>query len=250
VDPVTPPIIEVTHLTKVFDDTVAVDDVTLQVDRGEFVGFLGPNGAGKTTTIAMLLGVVAPTRGTIRILGESMPQGREYVLSRVNFSSPYVALPHELTVRENLIVFSHLYGVANPRETIDKLTETFGIAHLLGRRTGALSSGESARLNLVKAFLNDPEILFLDEPTAALDPDAADTVRSLLVDFKAERGLTIFYTSHNMREVERLSSRIIFLHRGRVVADGPTAEILRQHHKADLEEFFLELARSGAGEAQ
>ncbi len=243
-----PPIIDVSHLTKMFDDMVAVDDVTFQVLRGEFVGFLGPNGAGKTTTIAMLLGVVAPTRGSIQILGQAMPQGRGAVLSRVNFSSPYVALPHELTVRENLLVFSHLYSVPNAREVIDKLAETFGIAHLLRRRTGALSSGESARLNLVKAFLNNPEILFLDEPTAALDPEAADTVRSLLVELKVARGLTIFYTSHNMREVERLSSRIIFLHHGRVVADGPAAEILREHHKTDLEEFFVELARSGVGE--
>jgi len=242
------PIIDVSHLTKEFDGVVAVDDITFQVGRGEFVGFLGPNGAGKTTTIAMLLGIVAPTRGTIRILGHAMPQNRQVVLSRVNFSSPYVALPHHLTVWENLFVFSHLYSVPNPRSLIRQLTETFGIAHLLGRRAGALSSGETARLNLVKAFLNDPEVLFLDEPTAALDPEAADTVRTLLVDLKETRALTIFYTSHNMREVERLSSRIIFLHRGRIVADGTAADILQQHQKADLEEFFVELARSHAEE--
>ncbi len=239
------PIIDVSHLTKLFDGTVAVDDVTFRVGRGEFVGFLGPNGAGKTTTIAMLLGVVAPTRGEIQILGYRMPDQRGAILQRVNFSSPYVALPHDLTVRENLLVFSHLYTIPHAHETIRRLAETFGIVHLLGRRTGALSSGETARLNLVKAFLNDPDVLFLDEPTAALDPEAADTVRALLVRLKEERGLTIFYTSHNMREVERLSSRIIFLHRGRILADGPAPEVLRQYQKTDLEEFFVELARAG-----
>jgi len=209
------------------------------------VGFLGPNGAGKTTTIAMLLGLIAPSGGAVRILGRRMPEERQAVLGRVNFSSPYVALPYDLTVRENLIVFSHLYGVPRHRQKIDELAALFGVAHLLGRRTGALSSGETARVNLVKAFLNDPEVLFLDEPTAALDPEAADTVRALLRRLRERQGLTIFYTSHNMREVERLSSRIIFLHRGRILADGPAAQIVRQYGKADLEEFFVALARSG-----
>ncbi len=242
------PIIKVSHLTKVFNSTVAVDDITFHVERTEFVGFLGPNGAGKTTTIAMLLGVVAPTRGEILVLGHPMPRDRQAVLSHVNFSSPYVALPHDLTVWENLVVFSHLYTIPNVRRRVRQLAETFGVEHLLGRRTGALSSGEAARVNLVKAFLNDPEILFLDEPTAALDPEAADTVRSLLEQLKKERELTIFYTSHNMREVERLSSRIIFLHHGRIVAEGPADEVVRQYRKADLEEFFVDLARSGREE--
>jgi len=208
------------------------------------LGFLGPNGAGKTTTIAMLLGLIAPTGGTIRILGQEMPRRREAILARVNFSSPYVALPHDLTVRENLVVFSHLYNVAEHRRKIRDLGELFGVSHLLDRRTGRLSSGEIARVNLVKAFLNDPQILFLDEPTAALDPEAADAVRTLLMRQRDERGLTIFYTSHNMREVERLSTRIIFLHHGRIIADGPAEQIVREYGKADLEEFFVALARS------
>lgn len=173
-----------------------------------------------------------------------MPRRREAVLARVNFSSPYVALPHDLTVRENLVVFSHLYNVAAYRQKIRDLVELFGVSHLLDQRTGRLSSGEIARVNLVKAFLNDPEVLFLDEPTAALDPEAADVVRTLLVRLRDERGLTIFYTSHNMREVERLSTRIIFLHHGRIIADGPADQIVREYGKADLEEFFVALARA------
>jgi ABC-2 type transport system ATP-binding protein len=238
------PVIDVAGLTKTFNGSPAVDGISFQVHRGELLGFLGPNGAGKTTTIAMLLGLIAPTTGTVRILGQPMPERRHAILARVNFSSPYVALPYDLTVRENLTVFSHLYGLAAVRRTIGGLSELFGVAHLLDRRTGALSSGETARVNLVKAFLNDPDVLFLDEPTAALDPEAADTVRSLLLRLGRDRGLTIFYTSHNMREVERLSSRIIFLHRGRIIADGPAAQIVRDYGKSDLEEFFVALARS------
>jgi len=238
------PVIDVAGLTKAFDRSRAVDGISFQVRRGELLGFLGLNGAGKTTTIAMLLGLIAPTAGTVRILGQPMPDRRRDILARVNFSSPYVALPYDLTVRENLTVFSHLYGLAAPRRTIADLSELFGVAHLLDRRTGSLSSGETARVNLVKAFLNDPDVLFLDEPTAALDPEAADTVRSLLLRLGRDRGLTIFYTSHNMREVERLSSRIIFLHRGRIIADGPAAQVVRDYGKSDLEEFFVALARS------
>lgn len=239
------PVIDVSHLTKVFDRrSVAVDDISFQVLRGELLGFLGPNGAGKTTTIAMLLGIITPTRGQIRLLGQDMPREKREVLGRVNFSSPYVALPYDLTVLENLIVYGHLYSVGELRRTIHRLAETFAVEHLLHQRTGRLSSGEIARVNLVKAFLNAPEILFLDEPTASLDPEAADAVRSLLVRLQREQNLTIFYTSHNMREVERLSTRIIFLHRGRIVADGLAQDIIAEYGKTDLEEFFVELARS------
>ncbi len=237
-------VIEVDNLTKVFDRTIAVDGISFRVEEGELLGFLGPNGAGKTTTIAMLLGLIEPTRGTIRILGQPMPAQREAVLGRVNFSSPYVALPYDLTVRENLVVFGGLYDLSDVHARIRRLADLFGVASVLDRRTGLLSSGETARVNLIKALLNDPDILFLDEPTAALDPEAADTVRTLLLQLRAERGITIFYTSHNMREVERLSTRIIFLHHGRIVADGPAKEIVREYGKADLEEFFVALARS------
>lgn len=192
-----PPVIEVSHLTKLFHGATAVDNISFQVERGELLGFLGPNGAGKTTTIAMLLGIITLTRGRIRLLGLDMPRERREVLARVNFSSPYVALPYDLTVWENLMVYAHLHSVREPRRAIRRLSEVFGAGHPLNQRTGRLSSGEIARVNLVKAFLNDPEILFLDEPTASLDPEAAHTVRSLLVRLQREQNLTIFYTSHN-----------------------------------------------------
>jgi ABC-2 type transport system ATP-binding protein len=239
------PVIELRNLVKVFDGQTAVDGVSMTVERGEFIGFLGPNGAGKTTTIGMLLGVVQPTSGSVHILGRQMPSDRQAILSRANFSSPYVSMPSNLSVIENLLVFAHLYLAPRPRARIQHLAEVFGVTHLLARQTRALSSGEVARVNLVKAFLNDPEVLFLDEPTASLDPDAADRVRALLVRMKDERGLTIFYTSHNMAEVERLSTRIAFIHRGRIIADGTPDRVLRDHNKASLEEFFLALAREG-----
>ncbi len=236
--------IEVADLRKTFGETTAVAGVSFSVRQGEILGFLGPNGAGKTTTIAMLLGLVTATSGTIRILGQAMPRDRQTILKRVNFSSPYTNMPYGLPVLTNLKIFSRLYCVPQATEKIQKLAEKFGVAHLLPRRTMTLSSGETARVNLVKACLNDPLILFLDEPTAALDPEAADTVRSLLLTLQKERGVTIFYTSHNMQEVERLSQRIIFLHRGTIIAEGTPDEVKRQFNQATLEDFFIQLARS------
>lgn len=236
-------IIEVRDLRKEFGKTTAVDKISFSVHQGEILGFLGPNGAGKTTTIAMLLGLLTPTSGSMRIFGRAMPQDRRFILQRVNFSSPYTNMPYGLPVMTNLKIFSRLYTIPNAAKKIQELGEVFGVTHLLKRRTMTLSSGETARVNLLKAFLNDPEILFLDEPTASLDPEAADTVRSLLLRLQKERGLTIFYTSHNMQEVERLSHRIIFLHKGRIIADG-TPESVREQHGGTLEEFFIALARS------
>jgi len=237
-------IIAVKDLRKAFGKTVAVDGISFTVKRGEIFGLLGPNGAGKTTTIAMLLGLLTATDGTIMILDHSMPRHRRQILSRVNFSSPYVNMPYGLPVMTNLRIFARLYTVPRAEQKIRELAETFGVAHLLSRRTMTLSSGETARVNLLKAFLNDPEILFLDEPTAALDPEAADTVRSLLLRLQKERGMTLFYTSHNMQEVERLSDRIIFLHRGKIIAEGTPDSVMRQFNQGTLEDFFISLARS------
>ena len=234
------------HLSKRFGALTVVEDLSFSVAPGEIVGFLGPNGAGKTTTLGMLLGLLLPTHGRVWVLGMPMPEERQRILARVNFTSPYVALPGNLTVHENLTVFAHLYGVRRARPWIDGLLERFGLTKLADRPAGRLSSGESTRLGLVKALLNDPAVLFLDEPTASLDPDAAEHVRQILRDIRAERGVTIFYTSHNMQEVERLSDRILFLHQGRLIAEGPPREVLRRFDTDTLEHMFLDLARQEA----
>ena len=239
-------VIFVQHLTKRFGSQVVVDDLTFSVAAGEIVGFLGPNGAGKTTTLAMLLGLLLPTAGEVRILGLAMPAERQRILARVNFTSPYVSLPGNLTVDENLTVFARMYGLRSARERIDSLLERFGLAEMRGRIANRLSSGEGTRLGLVKALLNDPEVLFLDEPTASLDPDGAERVRDGLRAIRGQRRMTIFYTSHNMQEVERMSDRILFLFRGRQIADGPPGKVLRQFARESLEEMFLEVTRHGA----
>ncbi|HLW60290.1 MAG TPA: ABC transporter ATP-binding protein [bacterium] len=237
--------IAVRHLTKRYASVGVVEDLSFRVDPGEIVGFLGPNGAGKTTTLAMLLGLLLPTSGQVQVLGLPMPQERRRILARVNFTSPYVALPGNLTVSENLTVFARLYGVRDARRRIEGLLDRFGLAEMRARATGRLSSGEGTRLGLVKALLNDPEVLFLDEPTASLDPDSAERVRDSLRRICAERRMTLFYTSHNMQEVERLSDRILFLNRGRLIADGPPGEVLRRFARTTLEEMFLDVARGG-----
>ncbi len=235
-------VIAVQDLTKRFGAVTVVDGISFTVSAGEIVGFLGPNGAGKTTTLAMLLGLLLPTSGQVRVLGLPMPAERQRILARVNFTSPYVALPGNLTVDENLTVFALLYGVRDPGERIGRLLERFGLAPMRRRPAGRLSSGESTRLGLVKSLLNDPEVLLLDEPTASLDPDSAERVRESLRAIRTERRMTIFYTSHNMQEVERLSDRIVFLHQGRIIADGPP---LRAFAQDTLEAMFLDVARHG-----
>jgi ABC-2 type transport system ATP-binding protein len=238
-------VLEVERLTKRFDDVVAVDDVTFSARRGEILGLLGPNGAGKTTTIQLLLGLTAPTAGTIRLFGLAIERQRREILQRVNFSSAYISLPYNLSVRENLEVFARLYGVDDRRRRIAGLLELFEIPEVADRVTGKLSSGQLTRLNLCKAFLNDPEILFLDEPTASLDPDIAEKVRSALKAVQREKGVTIVYTSHNMREIELICDRVIFLSHGRVVAQGTPQEILERADAESLEKVFIRIARGG-----
>ena len=228
-------VITVQHLSKRFGAVTVVDGISFTVTAGEIVGFLGPNGAGKTTTLAMLLGLLLPTSGEVRVLGLPMPAERQRILARVNFTSPYVALPGNLTVNENLTVFALLYGIRDPEARIGGLLDRFGLAPMRRRPTGRLSSGESTRLGLVKALLNDPEVLLLDEPTASLDPDSAERVRESLRAIRA----------HNMQEVERLSDRIVFLHQGRIIADGPPGAVLRAFAQDTLEEMFLDVARHG-----
>jgi ABC-2 type transport system ATP-binding protein len=240
-----PTILDVEHLTKRFDGVTAVDDVSFSAQRGEILGLLGPNGAGKTTTIQLLLGLTAPTSGRVRIFGLELASRRREILQRVNFSSAYISLPFNLSVRENLEVFARLYGVRDRRRRIAQLLDLFEIPEVAGTVTGKLSSGQVTRVNLCKAFLNDPEILFLDEPTASLDPDIAEKVRSALKRVQRERGVTIVYTSHNMREIELVCDRVIFLSRGRVVASGTPREILERADAESLEKVFITIARGG-----
>ena len=238
-------VVEVCGLTKRFGAATAVDGISFQAGRGEILGLLGPNGAGKTTTLQMLLGLTTPSAGHARILGLDIATERHAILQRVNFSSAYVNLPFNLSAYENLNVFARLYGVRRPASKIRALLELFEIPEAHDKVTGALSTGQQTRLNLCKAFLNDPEVLFLDEPTASLDPDIADKVRTTLVRLQRERGLTMIYTSHNMLEVERLCDRVVFLSRGRVVAEGTPQELRERASGGSLDEVFIAIARDG-----
>jgi len=237
-------IIEVRGLRKEFKNTVAIEDLSFDVKRGEILGFLGANGAGKTTTIFMLLGLITPTRGTIKIMGEDMKHARVNILKRMNFASAYQQLPYNLRVWENLFVFAEIYGVSNSKKKIDDLLEMFELSDMRKQLSGSLSSGEQTRLTLCKALLNDPEILLLDEPTASLDPDQADKVRKIIAARQREKGMTVINTSHNMIDVSELCHRILFMQKGNVVANGSAEEILIQSGSKSLEEAFISIARS------
>jgi ABC-2 type transport system ATP-binding protein len=239
------PVVQVEHLRKEFNGTVAVADVSLHVQRGEIVGLLGANGAGKTTTIQVLLGLTTPTAGTVKIFGRELEPHRVEILQRCNFSSAYTGLPSNLRVWENLLVFAKLYEVKNQRTKIDELLELFEIAHLKNKVTGHLSSGESTRVNLCKSLLNDPELLLLDEPTASLDPNIADKVRKLLRRIQREKGITMIYTSHNMRDVEEVCDRVLFLNKGVIIAEGTPQQVIDHFQQKSSEEVFITVARSG-----
>jgi ABC-2 type transport system ATP-binding protein len=240
-------IIELTGLSKAYFDNGqprwAVRELSLGIGSGEVVGLLGPNGAGKTTVIHMLLGLLLPTSGSIRVFGLPMPDERQKILQRLAFSSAYVQLPYSLTARENLQVFARMYGVPRPARRAAELLERLEISDMADAPTRALSSGQLSRLNLAKALLNDPELLLLDEPTASMDPDIAAKSRAILREIQRERGLTILYTSHNMREVEQLATRIVFIQRGRIAAEGTRDELLARFGEKDLESVFMRIAR-------
>lgn len=239
-------IVEVRGLTKVFNRyKLAVDSISFDMYEGEILGLIGPNGAGKTTTLQMLLGLTTPTGGQIRIFGLDIATSREEILRQVNFSSSYISLPYSLTVEENLTVFSRLYGVKGYRERITELLHTFEIEEIRRTPTRRLSSGQITRVCLCKALLNSPRVLFLDEPTASLDPDIADKTRRLLKRIRGEQGLSILYTSHNMKEMEEMCDRVIFMDKGRIIAIGDPGSIMREWKGATLEEVFLKIARPG-----
>jgi ABC-2 type transport system ATP-binding protein len=237
------PVIEVTQLTKKFKNVAAVDGVSFAIHGGHVTALLGGNGAGKTTTISMLLGLLTPTSGTIRVLGEDMLRHRYRVLPRLNFSSPYVDLPHRLTVRENLMVFARLYNLPRPGARIVELAADLELTELLDRKAGNLSSGQKTRVALAKAMLNRPELLLLDEPTASLDPDTADWVRSYLERYARDTGASILLASHNMAEVERLASDVLMMKAGRIVDRGGPTDLVGRYGRDTLEDVFLDIAR-------
>ncbi|MGF1609620.1 MAG: ABC transporter ATP-binding protein [Kiloniellales bacterium] len=237
-------VIEVSGLAKSYNGTPAVDDVSFAVTPGETVALLGANGAGKTTTIAMLLGLLLPSRGEIRVLGEDMVRHRQRVLGRINFSSPYVDLPRRLTVRQNLVFFAALYGIVEPRRRVARLAEELDLGSFLNQRSGSLSAGQKTRVSLAKALINQPEVLLLDEPTASLDPDSGDWVRGYLEAYQRKSGAAILLASHNMAEVERLCDRVLMMRAGRIVDQGTPAALIGRYGRHTLEEVFLDIARS------
>ena len=236
--------IAVSNLTKRYGKTLAVDRIDFTVPAGQTIGLLGGNGAGKTTTIAMLLGLLIPTEGTIHVLGHDMATDRFAALARMNFSSPYIALPARLTVAENLRVYGHLYNVHGLEARIAELAEQLDLNEFLARPAGQLSAGQKTRAALAKSLINRPDILLLDEPTASLDPDTADMVRGWLERYRAESGCTILLASHNMAEVERLCSQVLMLKSGRIVDRGSPGELLARYGRENLEEVFLDIARN------
>ena len=237
------PILEVGHLTKRFGDAVAVDDISFDIRPGEILGLLGPKGAVKTTTIQMLLGLITPTAGSIRMFGLDLATHREQILQQVNFSSTYISMPYSLTVEENLWVVAKLYGMPDIPRRIGEVLKKVEMENLRTKVTRRLSTGQMTRLALAKAILTEPKILFLDEPTASLDPDIAHKIRALLKEVRLSAGLSVLYTSHNMKEMEEMSDRIIFLQKGKIVAQGTAQEIMQRFGQRDLEDVFLKLAR-------
>ena len=236
--------IRVSGLTKRYGETLAVDDVSFAAARGQTIGLLGGNGAGKTTTIAMLMGLLIPTAGSIHVLGHDMARDRFAALARMNFSSPYVALPARLSVAENLRVYGHLYGVRGLEARIREVAAELDLLDLLERPAGQLSAGQKTRVALAKSLINRPELLLLDEPTASLDPDTGDMVRSWLERYRAATGCTILLASHNMAEVERMCSHVVMLKQGRIVDQGSPDDLLARYGRDDLEEVFLDIARN------
>jgi ABC-2 type transport system ATP-binding protein len=243
------PAIAVKDLVKTYKTGTAVAGISFALRPGTITGLLGGNGAGKTTTIAMIMGLVTPTSGAIEILGMRMPRQRYQVLHRMNFESPYIEMPHRLTIRQNLRIFGGLYGLKRVDERIAQLADALDLADLLDRQSGKLSAGQKTRVSLAKALLNAPEVLLLDEPTVSLDPDTADWVRGQLERYCDERGATILLASHNMAEVERLCERVIMMKQGAIIDDDAPAHLLARYGRETMEEVFLDVAR-GTGVAQ
>ena len=237
--------LKVQNLVKKFNSTVAVNNVNFEIEKNTVLGLLGPNGCGKTTSIGMMLGLITPTSGEIYINDTCLEtKNRIKLLSLMNFASPYIELPKKLTVKQNLEVYARLYGVNEIKKRIDEMVENLNIKDFLNKRTGELSSGQKNRVALAKSLINKPKLLFLDEPTASLDPDVGDFVREYIEKYKKNNELTIILASHNMREVERLCNKIIMMKQGEIVDSGTCEQLIKKHGRQNLEETFLKIARS------
>ena len=237
--------LEILNLRKEYNNKIAVENISFKVNHNEIIGILGPNGCGKTTTIGMMLGLVSPTKGEITIDNKNIKLfRRDEILKRFNFASPYVELPKKLTVKQNLEIYGRLYGVKDLNKRIDEISSDLDIKNFYQRKTGELSSGQKNRVSLAKSLINKPEILLLDEPTASLDPDIGDFIRSYIQEYKTKNKVTILLASHNMNEVERLCNSIIMMRKGRIIDNGTCENLIKKHGRNNLEETFLKLARS------
>ena len=236
--------IKIKELTKIYNNYLAVNKINFQIEKNKTIGLLGPNGCGKTTTIGMMLGLVTPTEGKIFIENKSIESfKRDEILKRFNFASPYVELPKKLTVKQNLEVYGRLYGIKNLGNRINEISSDLDIKSFYERKTGELSSGQKNRVSLAKSLINKPEILLLDEPTASLDPDIGDFIRSYIQEYKKNNKITILLASHNMSEVERLCDSVIMMRNGKIIDSGTCKDLIQKHGRNNLEETFLKLAR-------
>ena len=236
-------IITINNLAKSFKNILAVKNISFKIYKGTIIGLLGPNGCGKSTTIGMMLGLIKPSAGTVIINGQNIEYNRTKLLEKMNFISPYIELPKKLSVEENLKVYGRLYGVENLNDKISDLMEKLNLTEFRKRKTGELSSGQKNRVSLAKALINDPEILLLDEPTASLDPDVGDYVRSFIENYASTKGSTILLASHNMNEVERLCSEVMMMKNGEIIDRGKSNDLIHKHGRKNLEEVFLKIVR-------
>ena len=237
--------IKINNLSKIYNQYLAVNKINFSIEKNKTVGLLGPNGCGKTTTIGMMLGLVSPTEGEILIESKNINKfKRDEILKRFNFASPYVELPKKLTVKQNLEIYGRLYGIEDLNNRIKEISSDLDIKDFFERKTGELSSGQKNRVSLAKSLINKPEILLLDEPTASLDPDIGDFIRSYIEEYKSKNKITILLASHNMKEVERLCDQVIMMKDGKIVDSGTCKELINKHGRENLEDTFLKIARS------
>jgi len=237
--------LKVENLVKKFNSINAVNDISFEIEKNSTLGLLGPNGCGKTTSIGMMLGLITPTSGKIYINDICLePKNRIELLSLMNFASPYIELPKKLTVKQNLEVYARLYGVVEINKRVEEMVVDLNLKNFLHKKTGELSSGQKNRVSLAKSLINKPKLLFLDEPTASLDPDVGDFVREYIEKYKKNNDLTILLASHNMKEVERLCNKVVMMKKGEVVDSGTCDELIKKHGRQNLEDTFLKIARS------